>query len=144
MVSKVQYIYLLLYMQMTSSTKIDTNMGSSAGVSLILVRQLFVCKNEIIFLSISINIERTLMHLVCGLTSQSTAMVMSRRSINLTNIFLGKLRLCSQPVLWVHTFACYSWISRSKRITVINLNESMGPSWDRACDPWICKLTNYQ
>ena len=31
--------------------------------------------------------------LVCGFTSQSTAMVMSRQSVNLTTLFLGKLRL---------------------------------------------------
>ena len=30
--------------------------------------------------------------LLCGLTSQSTAMVMSRWSVNLTTLFLGKLR----------------------------------------------------
>ena len=29
--------------------------------------------------------------LVCGLMSQSTAMVMSRGSVNLTTLFLGKL-----------------------------------------------------
>ena len=43
--------------------------------------------------------------LVCGLTSQSTAMVMWGRSVNLTALFLGKLRLSSLPVLSAHTFA---------------------------------------
>ena len=33
--------------------------------------------------------------LVCGLTSQSTAMIMWRQSVNLTKLFWGKLRPCS-------------------------------------------------
>ena len=42
---------------------------------------------------------------VCGLTSQSTAMVMSRWSNNLTTLFLGNLRLSGLPVVCAHTFA---------------------------------------
>ena len=43
---------------------------------------------------------------VSGLVSQSTAVVMSRWSNNLTTLFLGKLRLSGLPVVCAHTFAC--------------------------------------
>ena len=42
----------------------------------------------------------------CVLTPQSTAKVMSIRSLNLSLFFLSNLRLSGLPVLSAHTFAC--------------------------------------
>ena len=41
----------------------------------------------------------------CGLRPKSRAIVMSRWSVNLTTIFLGKLTLSGYPVILAHTFA---------------------------------------
>ena len=50
-----------------------------------------------------------LFRLICGFTSQSTTMAMSRRSVNLTTLFLGRFskRL---PVLSAHLFASNWWL----------------------------------
>ena len=84
-----------------------------------------------------------------GLTTQSTAMVISRCSVNQATLFLGKLRLSSKPVLCAHTLA-YNWqpfmyqqkkgYDRRKYFT-INLHKSMGPVWDQTYDPWISNWT---
>ena len=42
----------------------------------------------------------------CCFKSQSSAMVMLRRSANLTTLFPGQVWLGGQPVLRAHTFAC--------------------------------------
>ena len=47
-----------------------------------------------------------LLFLYCGLTAQSTAMVMSRRRVNLTTLFLGKLR----PKRLTSTYGAHSTV----------------------------------
>ena len=69
-------------------------------------------------------------------------MVMLRWSVDLTTLFfLGKLRLHWKPVFCAHKISLVtdnssSWISGRRRMTVENINESMGPGRDQTHDPW--------
>ena len=62
-------------------------------------------------------------------TSQSTAMVMSRWSVNLTTLFPGQAWLSGKPVNHAHTFTC-NWHqpflnNKRNRMTVENISRSI-------------------
>ena len=88
-----------------------------------------------------------------GFTSQSTGMVMSRRSVHLASLFswarLTK-RLTSSSCTCVYTFAC-NWqqpflSQRKEENGSINygIQESMGLDLDHNRDPLICSQTRYR
>ena len=66
-----------------------------------------------------------LLLLFCGLTSQSTTMVMLRWSVNLTTLFLGRLRPKPFTSYFVHILSpatdnCPTWISSRKRMIYVH------------------------
>ena len=86
--------------------------------------------------------------------SQSTAVVMSGRSVHQTTFFfLGKLDYAVNQY-FVHIFLPvtdnnHSRISKRdengrRNYFMINLHASMGPGLDQARDLWICSRTPYQ
>ena len=86
-------------------------------------------------------------------TSQSTAMVMSGRSVHLTTLFswasLTKLLTSTEYFMYILLLVTdnnQSWISRReengcRNYFMMNLHESMGPGHDWTRHPWICSQT---
>ena len=88
-----------------------------------------------------------------GYMSQSTAMVMWRRSVHLTTLFPGQAWLSGKPVLCAQTFTCNKqqpFLYQRKEVNdcrnyfMIDLYKSMRPGRDQTRNPWLCSWTRYR
>ena len=87
--------------------------------------------------------------LVWCFTSQSTAMVLSGRSVHLTTRFSWASLTKRLTILSLVTDNNLFWISGReengrKNYFMINFHESMGLGWDLTHDPWICSQRRYR